>query len=530
MDNDNKIVPKKSTTSLFLDDLDIKAVSEKDEYVLHDEFKESKKNRSWGIIIILVIMTLSLGAASWGITRWIEARNVIKDYELDEFQDVDLMDVLNQVRKIEIQLEEAERQLVALRREYQKARESVQNNAEQQIRIIDSRDLAESELERLRLEVFDQRTVDLQAVDDEFVERIAILEESINVLREQMAAYDSGKIQQAQEYESVLANEKQKYELEKQQIIASYEERLLTQEADYSAKLAEFSNFQDEIEDALKNTSEGQQNRLFNLFNPIISEDDSLNTLVDKQINRTRFEYNLAAMDSVWAERGYIEPLEFRYLDSYVDEWRELMGFMNDIPFTNDAPRVLEQLEYRYLNVLDLMSFNQIKFFEKLHETETNLNRTTASLEDSLADLDEVEARLNDKISQNLTLSRSIEEKTAFIDEISQMYDVYRTFYERFSYSLIIRLRDLGGQGIVLDPRESGELLAYLDPFLNIPPGTVGYVFGLDNEYVGQISLNREELFYRVEILDIEEDRELNAFDRIFLRMNSLTEDGSDAQ
>ena len=120
MDNDNKIVPKKSTTSLFLDDLDIDAGVEKDEYILQDEFKASKKNRDWGIVLILIVMTISLAAASWGITRWIEARNVIRDYKLDEFQDVDLMDVLNQVRKVELALEEAERELVLLRREYKK--------------------------------------------------------------------------------------------------------------------------------------------------------------------------------------------------------------------------------------------------------------------------------------------------------------------------------------------------------------------------------------------------------------------------
>ena len=99
MDNDNKIVPKKTTTGLFLDDLDIKTVSERDDYILHDEFVASKKNRNWAIPLLLLALTFVLGFGAWGITRWIEARNIIRDYELDEFQDVDLMDVLNQVRK-----------------------------------------------------------------------------------------------------------------------------------------------------------------------------------------------------------------------------------------------------------------------------------------------------------------------------------------------------------------------------------------------------------------------------------------------
>ena len=106
-------------------------------------------------------------------------------------------------------------------------------------------------------------------------------------------------------------------------------------------------------------------------------------------------------------------------------------------------------------------------------------------------------------------------------------FDSYEQFYDWFSYSMTLRLRDLGGQGILLEPGDDGELMTFMDPFLEIPDGVSGYVFGVDNEFIGELRLEKEDFFYRGIILYQEEERKFSAFDRIYLRINSLTEEGS---
>ncbi|MBI9103063.1 MAG: hypothetical protein JEY99_11655 [Spirochaetales bacterium] len=542
MDNDNKIVPKKSTTSLFLDDLNIEAVSEKDEYILKDEFAASKKNKNYSIVLILVALTLALGAGAWGITRWIEARNVIKDYELDEFQDVDLMDVLNQVRKIEIALAEAERQLVMLRREYQNALQVVIDTAEQEIYILESRDLDQEAVDGRLAEIAVKKAEGLQAVDDQYLERIAILEEQIAVLREQMSAYDAEKVQQAQEYESVIANEKQAFEIEKQKLIDSYETQLSDQEEIFNERLAELSGFQNDLESALLDTSEGRQSRIFMLYNPIITEDmDALFQLTNAPVNEERFAYNMVGSSAQWIERGYISSRDIRFLQEDVSEWRDLMGYLKRIPYENSVPDVLEQLEYRYLNLIDVVSQSTVSLFQALYSVENSLADTSQILSETESSVDELQSVLNRTESaledvkadlrarnrQYNALEDSLEEMEDELTFIKSSFDNYEKFYELLKDSLTIRLRDSGGQGFLLEVGENGDFIAFMDPFLEIPGGVAGYIFGTDNEYIGQISLEKDEIFYRGIVLQKEEDRQFSAFDRIFLRINSPVEEGS---
>ncbi len=489
MDNEDKIVQENKTTSIFLDNLGLQAISEKDEYILQDEFKGSLKNRNWNVFFILMGMVLFLTLASLGITKWIQARSIITDYKLDEFQDVDLMGVLNQVNNIEKKLDEAERELGILRRDYKKASQDIIDEIQQNILILESRGLEVSELEKRKLTLLNQKDEDLSSIDTKYIGKIAVQEEAVAILREQMSAYDAEKIQQALEYESILANEKKKFKLEKQQIIDSYEQQLAFKETEYSTKIKKLTDFQSELENTLRNTSNMLQDKQHSLFNPIIpEEEESLSRILNKSISDERLTYNLVEPDSTWKDRGYLKHEDFQFFENSVIEWRILMDFMKDIPFRNDVPMVLNQMEYRYLNSLDLLSKEHVNLFEKLFENEKKLE-----------DLIELNAR-NDK---------------------------YMAFYNRLSYSLSLKLKDLGGHGIILDSRDKGDFLAYLDPLLDIPSGTLGYVFNLDNEYIGDISIIREELFYNVEILHIEEGRQLVAFDRIFLKMNSSTDERS---
>jgi hypothetical protein len=488
MDNDNKIIPPKNTVGLFLDNMDVRAVSEKQEYNLEEQFISSKKNKNWRVLIILSVLVVFLVSASWGLTRWIEARNTISNFELDEFQDVDFMDILNEVQKVEQQLSTAENELVTLRTDYQKARQSVNLNADQDLKLLASRDISEAGLARGRRDIAARRDQELQAVDDEYLDQIAMKEEEIAVIREKMAAYDSDKIRQAQEYESVLANEQQKYELEKQQIIDSYEKRLADQEAEFQARMEEVTGFQQDLESVLVTASEGRQVKLVDLFNPDIPEDRTdLAELANAPIEEDRLAYNMPDTDPRWIEQGYISKEELEALDQSVGNWRELMEFLSSIPFRNDMPKVLKQLEYRYLNMIDLLEQKESATFE--------------------------------------TLSKKERELTALSSKIGTMVpEEYKDFYEWTSYSLSLRLKDLGGQGIMMEPGVKGRLLAFMDPFLDLPSGETGFVYGLDNEYIGTVKLEKTELFYTVEVIELDEGRQFKAFDRIFLKTKNLTD------
>ena len=179
--------------------------------------------------------------------------------------------------------------------------------AQQETKILESTDLSEEDFSLGLTDIANRKEISLAAVDNRYVEPIAILEEEIQVLREQMAAYDAEKVQQAQEYEAVIDNEKKRFEVEKEQLIASYENQLAEQEADFNARLEEYSGFQNELESTLKDTSAGRQSRLFMLFNPIITENqEELFGLVSQPMNEARLDFDLYPVDPRWIQQGYL--------------------------------------------------------------------------------------------------------------------------------------------------------------------------------------------------------------------------------
>ncbi len=476
--------------SIFLDNLDLETISEKDEYNLQDEFKSSVKNRNWNIYFILIGMVVFLALLSWGITRWIQARNTITDYQLDEFQDVDLMGVLNQVNNIEKKMDSSQRELSILRGKYKKAGQDIIDDFDRQIRLLESQNIGIPELRTKKADLLNQKETSLAEIDSEFLEKIAVEEENILLLQEQISAFDSEKILQAQEYESVMANEKVKFEIEKQQIIDSFETQIKQKEIEYSAKINELTEFQAELEKTLKTASSESFNLQYNLFNPIVPSDKpSLKSLLERPIVEERLVYTFSEPDSNWINRGYINNLEISYMDESINNWRSLMDFVKDIPFTNDVPLILKQLEYQYLNTIDLVMSENIQTFEKLEKVEKKL------------------------------------EESIFNETINEKYI---DFYQRLNYSLTLKLNDLGGQGIIIDSRGTEGVLAYLDPLLDVSSGTPAYVFNLEDEYIADIIIHKDELLYTVDVQFLLEGKELTAFDRIFLNMNSMVKTGSE--
>lgn len=469
----------KTNTEIFLKELHVESVSEKNDYILHDEFKKTPKNTNWKVVIILTVMVLALGAATFGISRWITARNIITDYNLDEFQDVDLMGVLSQVNKIEKKKEEAERELLLLRRDYKNEVLKIESHFNQEKTLLESKGYNEEELilELKRLET--RKSAELLTLEETFNRDILLKEEEVNLFKEQIKEFDSDKIQQAQEYENIMANEEKKFKLEKESLIEKYESEIKEKEDKYSKEIEELLTFQAELQETLKETGLSEKIAQKELYNPTIGENDyRLNWAVTTGYNKSLLIDEMISKQSRIQEESILSESELITYNREISEWNRLVGFIDDVPFENDIPRVLEQLDARYYSLLDDLSSKTIQFHEEKIEMVTNFEHLT--------------------------------------EDMNSVIDNYKMFHKLLQRSFSYQIESLGGgDGYIITEPETNKYYAYMDPYLDITEGALAQIYNHNNQYIGDIKLYKEGHMYTV--LPLDSDIELNELNKIFL-------------
>jgi hypothetical protein len=484
MDNDNEIISQENPVDYFLDGIGIKGSSEKAEYSLEEHFKASGKNRNLRVYFLLALLALSLFLVSWAVTEFIGRRDAIDYFGLNEFKDVDFMDILNEVQKTENELSAEENSLASLRAEYISVQREVSRKAEHELKLLLSGDMGESDRTKEQEDIYIRKDEELRAVDERFLPSLSEKEEKIALLQGRLSAFDSEKVRQAREYEKSLADSTQRFNLEKERIISEYDQRQKDMEQGYRNRIREMEIFQDQLEEALNKAGAGDLERMRKLYNPLIPEGDGeLSDLVRAPMDESVSGVDLPEDACSWVDRGYVSEGELLSLKESVGQWSALMGFLKAVPYENDVPPILGQLEYRYA-----LTINRL-----LEKESESLGRVSRS-EDRLA---EMQSRVDSMVPRS-----------------------YKDFHEWMSFSLSQRLKDTGGQGFMMEPGRKGELMAFMDPFLEIPDECAGYIYGADNEYGGEIELKKAGLFFNVAIVQMDGAKKVKAFDRIYLKEN----------
>lgn len=452
----------KTNTEIFLKELHVENVSEKNDYILHEEFKKTPKNTNWKVVIILSIMVFSLAAASFGISKWIATRNIISDYNLDEFQDVDLMGVLSQVNKIEKKKEDAERELLLLRRDYKNKVLKLEGSFNQEKTLLESRGYDAETLQEKLLEIESRRVNALKQLDEEYNKEILLKEEQVTLFKDQIKELDSDKIQQAQEYENILANEEKKFKLEKEQLIERYENQIKQKDNEYTKQIDELLLFQAELQQTLKDTGLSEMLALKELYNPTIDEENTslLNTISSSPDKNSLTREILSNNEQILTENIMTvdELLSYR---KELKEWDKLVNFIEGVPFENDIPVVLKQLDSRYYSLLNKLSNYSIN----KHDEKKQL----------LSDF-EIETE---------------ESKKVLIE--------YEYFHKLINGSFFQLIESLGGgDGFILKDTEQDIFLAYMNPYMEIEQNSVAQVYNFNNQYIGDVKLWKEGLIYKV--------------------------------
>lgn len=482
MDNEDKI--KKDLEQLQ----DSKAIFLKDDairyggietYDLEKEFAKTKKNKSPFVWITIMLFVAVFAAAAVLVTLYIQNRGKNVPVDIQAFADVNLKDVLDKAKQYEDQLDRAQRGLRDIRNEMDTEIKEVQLEAEQDIQLIQARNLGQAEENRQIAAVRKREEEQIAEVQNRFEGPIREKQAEINAIQEKINQYDTQMVEQARAQEEILNNQQKKFELEMEETVNYYEERIAELEEQQQDTVESLKNYQDEYVQQLrinhadelarlKQAQAEEIRRLILRYNPIFS-DSELKTILAMAVDDIP-PLRLQTFRDVLANEGIISRENFDAIHTNIYRVNKLIERMNEIPYVNSMPEALRRIEY-----FGTATYN--------------------SYEQLVSDL-----------------IRTIEQKNNII------YSQYLQL-GHYRYALSSLIDTSREHGYILDPRNPDNIQIFLDEMHKVADGDMAYVFRTDEDLIAKIRLNVRTGYTFASLLEqVSEDKTMEPFDKILIQ------------
>lgn len=502
MDNDRKVTPgepaAEGTTEIverskmvFLREIVNEFTRRQQQYDLETEFAKTKRNRSVAIPLVIAGLILVFGVLVTAVTRYIHASSLAIAVDIDDFADVNLRDILDEAQRLQNQLDVAQRELRDLREQRDTQIRQIERARDREIGLLAESALGAAARTAREQELRSQAEGQITTLRAEVEPAIAALEERIADLQERIAQYDTRQLEQAREQEEVLNNQQRLFELEMAEVRDRYERQIERLTTDYDREIAELEQFQADFERTIRARHAEEIARLraqhtaelaaLTLrFNPRMDE-EALQPLLDAPApaGATAFR-GPGPFRAVLQEEGAATPADYRRVQQQYEEFQLLLERLRSVPYQNSVPLLLDQL--------DLRSRDLLREYDQLWRV----------LADSVQQRDGVIARRDTTIA-----------------------DQQQTI-ERHQFALTELSRFQGDTGYILDPRDPEAVVVYVNPILSVEPGTVGYVFRRDDEFVGTIRFTGGTGGFVARVEETVEEIEIRAFDKVLIEVQEV--------
>lgn len=458
------------------------------QYDLDVEFAKTRKNRSVAIPLTIVILVLVFGVVVAGVTRYIQSSSLAIRVDIDDFADVNLRDILDEAQRLQNQLDVVQRELRELQEERDTQVRQIERARDRDIGLLAEAGLTAAERTAREQSIRSEAAQSMESILAEVEPRIAELQERIADLQERIAQYDSRQLEQAREQEEILNNQQRLFDLEMAEVRDRYERQIARLTTDYEREIEELERFQAEFERTIRARHAEEIARMRDRhaaeiagltlrFNPVL-DDEPLAPLLTAPARPGAVAFaGPGPYRALLQAEGAASATEYQRLQGQYREFMELLARLRAIPYENSVPAALDQL--------DLRARDLVRAYDSMWRT----------LGDSVQDRDSTIARRDQMIQdQSDTIARY-----------------------RFSFSELSRFQ--GDTGYIIDPRDTEAVVVYVNPILSVAPGTLGYVFRRDDEFVGTVRFTGGEGSYIARVEETIDGHEVRAFDKVLIEV-----------
>ena len=335
MDNDNKITGNKKTENLhkevmlFLGD-EVEKIHQKstdNSYDMEKEYAKTKKNHSPVNFFVLFGAFIVVIATVFFINRYISVKDQKISVSLDEFEDLNLNNLLNTVAAAQVNYDSALKNKLILEAEMETKLSDLKADFENEIFVIDSMNLSNKRDYNTRVNKAEtEYNAGVKEVKEEYEERILLAQKQVDAYKAQLDEFDTEKVAAAQEKEKLINSERELRQLEIDKIVASYEARL--------------KNMEDALNDARSNGSSEMRNAVQDVATKYQAEINRL----DPKLNDSRANGIINSSNTVsdFDGQGLLQDASVDDT-KVIDAVNEYQNLYNDYKYLDDVIKSIPQ-------------------------------------------------------------------------------------------------------------------------------------------------------------------------------------------
>lgn len=474
MDDGRKIAPEKkqdqagslveSSKALFLREIIEEFRNEGKHYDLDWEFAKTKQNRNLFVaaIVLGIVLVFTVGAIV--ITYYIQEQSKNITVDIQEFEDIHLQELLDSAKKAENKHKAALRDLENLQREQSMELQSIEDNLQRQLSIVEN---GTDELAIKRRKAYVLRAeanAEIALINEKYTPLVLEKEAEIAEYQQELDEYNLEQMEQARRQEEERNNQQLLFDIEMEKLTEYYEEKIAGMTNQYNGIIAGLQEYNKTITATLKTTHANEIAALIQKYNPTFTGEE-IEAILNSPIDEQAFELKAPGeFRPILGSERVLPEEEYSKLTAASDSFNTIMSLIKEIPSENSIPLAILQLEYLHKQSLNV--------YESIWNT------------------------LADKV-----LARNAE-------------------IEQFRHALEFLISTQRENGYILDARDSESIVVYVNQFLDVEDGTQGFVFRDDNELIARIQFTVDDTGVKASLLELENEATgLKPYDKILIEV-----------
>ena len=214
-----------------------------------------------------------------------------------------------------------------------------------------------------------------------------------------------------------------------------------------------------------------EKDRLIMMYNPWFTS-ARMKRIMAESVDRPSEKKLLNPFAPVVKDERIMTKAEFERLHRRVENQLALVGRMNEIPYRNSPRSALRQMDSLYRST--------VHDYEQLW--------------------------------------------SGLAGRLAERSDILNGYAYAFDYLTKTRPES----GYIIDARDSGSILVYINRIYSIADGTEGYVFRSDDAFIGTITFFRKGGAVRARVTELAKGKAIAPFDRILLKKGPVVKNGSE--
>ncbi|MFW5808652.1 MAG: hypothetical protein ACOCWH_06335, partial [Spirochaetota bacterium] len=285
-------------------------------YSLEDEYAKTRKNRNWILYLSVVTFLVLVVGGSLIYTGWLQSEGKQITIDISDFEDVRLLELVNESKDIENEIEKLEYELKDEESQYKEQVELFSDEHRSQRDAIQAMDISETEKQAQLSDIYSRYRRQVQNAEQRYESRVSDINSEIRKLETKLADLNDQIGAKGQIARTALGNKDELHNLQQKRLQNYYEDRIEKLNTDHQLEI----------------------NSLIYKFNPVFQE-PPLRTIIQQPVRTYELpESLLMDVEDILQGEAAATSLEIQNIRKRTSDQYMLLNRLQRIPYQNSIP------------------------------------------------------------------------------------------------------------------------------------------------------------------------------------------------